>query len=80
MAGLFKSVGSAIGGLFGGQQTPQPIVIPAAPDPAPTIDQAAKAREAEDIMRRRKGRAATILTGAQGAGTPTTATKALLGE
>lgn len=63
----------------GGPSIPPPPPIPE-PPPAPTIDDATKARENEDALRRRKGRAATVLTGSAGAGAPRTATKALLGE
>jgi len=79
MGGLFKSLD--VLNLFGGKnQQPAPMPIPVPPAAAPTIDEAAKAREAEDVLRRRKGRASTILTGPQGAGAPTTATKTLLGD
>lgn len=60
------------------KKIPDMPLPPEAPRP-PTIDDAAKARGAEDALRRRRGRAATILTGPQGAGLPTTATKTLLG-
>lgn len=53
---------------------------PEAPPKPPTIDEAARRQAEGDAKRRRRGRAATILTGPQGAGTPQTATKALLGE
>lgn len=84
MTGAVKSVGNAIGGLFGGGKQPT-IVMPsppaALPAQAPTIeDAAANRREAEDRARRRRGRAATVVTGSQGSGTPNTASKALLGE
>lgn len=77
---------AAIGALIGGgaavaqanKDLPAPPPAIEAPRP-PTIDDAAKRREEEDRARRRRGRAATILTGPQGAGTPTTATKTLLG-
>lgn len=39
-----------------------------------------QAEEAKDARRRRKGRASQVLTGSQGAGLPTTAGKALLGD
>lgn len=64
---------------------PPPVV----PDPPPTIDAAAgnvtedmesKAREDADAQRRKKGRAAQVLTGDYGAGLPQTAAKQLLGE
>lgn len=66
------------GGDSGGGYTPPPL--PPAPV-APTIEDAdTKTRENEDKLKRRKGRAALVLTGKSGAGTPQTATKALTGE
>lgn len=51
------------------------------PEPVPTIDDASRSREASDSqIRRRRGRAASILTGPQGAGLPQTGTKVLTGE
>lgn len=78
---------AAIGALLGGgaavysasQGTPD-IPQPEAPSKPPTIDDAAKRQAEQDRLRRRRGRAASILTGPQGAGTPSTATKTLLGE
>lgn len=66
-------------GLFQ-KKAPTPLPAPAPPPKAPTIDEAAKVQEESDSRRRRRGRAATILTGEEGAGTPTTAAKALTGE
>lgn len=91
MTGAVKSVGRKLG-LVPDQQA-QPLVIPAAPPPPPSADTAAAnaaadaSRDAEvaaqeqlDAARRRRGRAATVLTGASGAGLPeNTATKTLLG-
>lgn len=67
MGGLVKSV-------FGSDtpKVPEPV-------PVPTVDDATVAREKEDAARRRKGRAAYVLTGEAGAGSPTSATKTLLG-
>lgn len=67
---------------FGGGSKPQPLPPPPAPAPAPTIDTAsAEQQRGEDNMRKRQGRAATILTGAQGdLSAPTTGTKQLLGQ
>ena len=66
-------------GLFGGSKTPNTPAVPV-PDPPPAVEDAAvKARGEEDLMRKRKGSAATILTGKKGSGTPTTGAKVLLG-
>ena len=53
-----------------------------APAPAPpTIeDTDATQQDYQDMLRKRQGRAAAILTGPNGAGAPTTATKTLLGS
>jgi len=61
-------------GLFGGSK---PKIEK--PLPAPTIDDAANARESADALRRRKGRAASIITGSDGADTPKTTAETLLG-
>lgn len=78
-----KLVSNLLGGLFGERDPipapPPPPPAPAAPDPA-AADEAARQREAEDAKNRKRGRAAFLLTGSQGAGTPKTATKTLLGE
>lgn len=76
MSGLVKAVGK----LFGGD-TPEPPPMPAIPEPepVPTVDEAVASREREDTARRRKGRASFVLTGKGGAGSPTSATKTLLG-
>ena len=53
-----------------------------APAPAPPTltDTDGAQQDYADMLRKRQGRAAAILTGPQGAGTPTTATKTLLGS
>lgn len=72
-------------GLFGGSKSPAPPPPPPPAPPAPTVDQARESRMEADEMRRRRGRASTILTeGGQGMlaqdqGTAQTATKTLLG-
>lgn len=71
------SAGSAIHSAT--QGTPK-IPTPEPPPAPPTIDEATKRQEEEAKLRRRRGRASTILTGPQGAGTPVTATKTLLGS
>lgn len=51
------------------------------PPPTPTIDQARQSQDITDRMRRRRGRAASVLTGPQGDPTaPATAAKTLLGS
>lgn len=63
-------------GLFGGASPS----TPEAP-PAPNIDEAAAAGQAEkDALRRRRGMASTILAGAQTPTQPTTQTTQLLGS
>lgn len=64
--------------LFSKPPKPPP---PPAPAPAPSIDEARQRQQAQDKLAGRQGRAATILTGAQGdLTTPPTATKTLLGS
>jgi hypothetical protein len=65
--------------LFRKPQAPATPTIVQAPPP-PTIDQAITDRNQNDRMLRRRGRAATMLTGPEGAGVPQTATKQLLGQ
>lgn len=62
-----------MGGLFSKPKIPKP-------PPVPTIDETRQNQDILDRIRRRRGRAATILTGPQGdTSTPLTATKKLLG-
>lgn len=63
-------------GLFGGTAKPPKVIEP---PPPPSVDDAAAAKDAADDVLRRKGRAASILTGPSGAGAPKTAAKTLLG-
>lgn len=49
-------------GLFG-SSPPAPVL----PPPPPVVDQAVVDRETQDLARRRRGRAATVLAGDQGA-------------
>lgn len=72
-------MGELVSRIFGGAPDIPATPPLAAPPSPPSIDDATVARENEDAARRRRGRAATILTGPKGAGTPTTATKTLLG-
>lgn len=75
--------------LFGGG-APQIIMMPsqstATPTPPPPVPTESEAdatvleRQRGDELKRKKGRASTILTGSQGAGTPFTAAKRLTGE
>jgi hypothetical protein len=54
---------------------------PVAPPPPPVIeDTAATAQEYQDQLRKRKGRAASILTDRAGTAQPQTAAKMLLGQ
>jgi hypothetical protein len=52
----------------------------AAPPPPVIEDTEAKEQEYQDMLRRRKGRASSILTSREGAGQPATASKTLLGS
>lgn len=66
-------------GLFGGGSPKMPT--PVAPPPTPTIDDAAQSRDANDVMRRRKGRAAALYAGKNGGGVgATSAAKILTGD
>lgn len=62
--------------MFGGDK-PKPAPVP----PPPVIDDTvAKANQDADALRRRQGRASTILTGQNGGAAPATAAKQLLGS
>ena len=66
--------------LFG-SSAPKAPAAPAPLPPVPTVDDAANSSEAEDKLRRRKGRASTVLTQTQGElVAPATASSALLGS
>ena len=71
-------------GLFGSTSAPPPPPPPAQPAPPPTIDRAKESRLAADEMRRRQGRAASILSQPRGmlanGQQAMTATKRLTGE
>jgi len=73
-----------MGGIFGGggpSYNPPPPAPPPAPAPAPNIDAARAARQKQDDVIGRRGRAASILTGIGGDLTsPPTTTKTLLGS
>lgn len=62
-----------------GSPLPAPPAPPLPLPGPPTIDEARRRREQDDMLNRRRGRAATILTAGQGFA-PTTATATLLGE
>lgn len=51
-----------MGGIFSKPKAPPPPPPPAPPPPVPTVDDAANSSEAEDKLRRRKGRASTVLS------------------
>lgn len=80
---IFPGLGgivSGFGSLFAGPQVQQAMQAVPPPPVAPTTDAAAiAAQEKTDMLRRRKGRMADVLTGPLGAGLPQTATKTLLG-
>lgn len=59
---------------MGGHPSPAPIVQP------PVVDKDIVNREADDLARRRRGRAATVLTGDSGPPPSSVATKVLLGS
>lgn len=72
-------------GIFGSPSTPPPPAPPAAPPPPPSVDEAKMQRMQADELRRRQGRAATVLSQPKGmlqqnGQQPMTATKRLTGE
>lgn len=80
IAAIAALLSAGTGAVMASKSKPDPLPTPEAPPRAPTIDDAARTQGEQDRMRRRRGRAATILTGASGAGLPNTATKTLLGQ
>lgn len=50
----------------GSSYTPPPPTPAPTPSPAPTVDQARDQAQKQDVALKRQGRAANILTGAQG--------------
>lgn len=62
--------------LFSMPDMPPP---PTPPPPPPTKDDAADAQAARDVMRKRKGRAATVLTSPTGINSENTGASTLLG-
>lgn len=76
MGGIVKSV-------FGEPDMPQAPAVPPPPPPPPskeTADNAVATQNAKDEARRRRGAAATVLTGPEGVGSTPVATKSLLGS
>jgi hypothetical protein len=71
-----------MGGLFGGKGYNLPPVPPPVPPPTPSDAEVEEAKRKERLVqRKRKGRAATILTGQQGiSGEAPVSRKTLLGE
>lgn len=59
---------------MGGSPSPPPVVQP------PVIDKDQANREADDLARRRRGRAATVLTGDMAAPASAVSVKTLLGS
>lgn len=73
-------IGNIIKGVFG-RREPVYVPPPPPPPPPPAIEDAqARQRELEDQRRKRKGFAATLVTGEKGTDTPYTAAKTLTGE
>lgn len=75
----FKKLADPLG-LFTKPDVPK-LPTPAAPPPPPTVEDAGvKAEQDADALKKRRGRAATILTGQDGASAPNVGTKSLLGS
>lgn len=72
-------MGGIVKGVFGGD-VPPPPPPPSAPPPTPTMDEARARRQAEDAARRKRGRAASVLTGPEGVGATPVAAKTLIGS
>ncbi len=73
-SGIFGIAGLLGNALFGKSSTPLPT-----PLPTPTRDDARAAIAGDDEVRKRRGAAADILYGAEGAGAPTVTGKLVLG-
>jgi len=67
-----------MGGLFGGPKVPAMPAAPAPPPAPPTLDQAAMNQQQDELIRSRRGAAASVLAG-QSPAAPTTGTPRLLG-
>jgi hypothetical protein len=68
-----------LGSIFGAQKAPAMPAPPPPPAPPPSIDDASERQSRADAARRRRGRAATVLTSPAGVGEQAAATKTLLG-
>lgn len=72
-----------MGGVFSKPKMPA-MPAPAPVVPTPTVDQSRMDQDRADIMRRRRGRAATVLAGKDGGGSDlpagAVAAKSLLGQ
>jgi hypothetical protein len=79
MGGALPSIPKMIGSMTGGSASPSPSPAPMATTTSPTTAEVSQATttDATGLKRRRRGRSATILTGASGVsegatlGTPT---------
>ena len=67
-------------GLFGGGSSPAPLPPPPPVPAAPSIDNARRRQEAADSANRRKGRSASLFTGASGIENTPVQTKTLFGS
>ena len=70
-----------MGGLFGGPKAPPPPPPPTPPVEPPSMDEAKSARSREDELRKRAGRASTVLSQGDALSTNSakTGTRKLLG-
>lgn len=70
-----------MGGIFSGPKAPPPPA-PIEMPKTPVVDQTIIDRDQADVMRRRRGRAATMLTGSEGGmvSSGNVAAKTLLGQ
>lgn len=66
-------------GLFGKPDTPA-LPPPPTPVPVPTLDDAKRRQQEADAANRRRGRAASVLTGPEGTGSGPVQKKTLIGS
>lgn len=66
-------------GLFG-SKSPAPPPPPPPPPPVPTIDKARQGRDQADLLARRRGARASVLTGPEGVGATPVGVKTLIGS